>query len=273
MSLSTLIGTWKGIYDNTGINENGGNPDYIGSVIDVNGDWYDGANIYSGVGNEIREFNWYAGQGVAPYTNPALAVPGGKYLVESTGGFEWDTVSGANALAMQTSGALNTLYLGTSADVADSPAQATVGTFDEDQPLLVIQGFNYVVNYAATLFGASDGNDTINMTDKAGTLEFKELMSKEWYYESATFNSAVLYNLAFEENTAGVSVFEWALDKYLESKGSDITDDLATIQSALTGTGVSIDYYEFADDYAAGGVIASANSAFTEVESDLLLAA
>jgi len=280
MSLSTLIGTWKGIYDNTGINENGGNPDYIGSIIDVNGDWHGGVNIYSGVGNEIREFNWYAGQGVTPYTNPSAAVPGGKYLVESTGGFEWDTVTATgnpSLLAMETSGTLNTLYLGTSADVESSPAQGTVGTFAAYESLLVVQGFNYVVDYAASLFGASSGNGSI-LLSQAGTgaatgMTFGDLMAKPHYYESATFNSAVLYNLAFEENTAGVSTFEWALDKYLESLGSDITDDLADIQTALANTNVSIDYYEFADDYAAGGVIASASSAFAEVESDLLLAA
>ncbi|HFF3752482.1 TPA: hypothetical protein ACGCMY_005637 [Klebsiella pneumoniae] len=246
----------------------------------MNGNWHGGGSIYTGNGNEIYKFDWYAGQGVTPYTNPASAVPGGKYLLESTGGFEWDTVTATgnpSLLAMETSGTLNTLYLGTSADVENSPAQGTVGTFAAYESLLVVQGFNYVVDYAASLFGASSGNGSI-LLSQAGTgaatgLTFGDLMAKPHYYESATFNSAVLYNLAFEENTAGVSTFEWALDKYLESKGSDITDDLATIQSALTGTGVSIDYYEFADDYAAGGVIASANSAFAEAESDLLLAA
>ena len=271
MSLQSNINTWKGIYDNTGINAGGGDPAYIGSVFDVNGNPHVGPAIYNGNGNEIWDFNYYGGQGVNLGDSS-----GGKFLLESTGGFEWDTVTATgnpNLLAMKTAGSLNTLYLGTSADSDPSPAAGTVGSFDAYESLLVVQGFNYVVDYAATLFGASNGNDAILLTDTAGGLAFGDLMSKPQYYESATFNSAVLYNLAFEVNTAGVSGFEWALDKYLESKSSDITDDLADIQTALSGTGVSIDYYELADDYAAGGVIASASSAFAEVESDLLLAA
>lgn len=271
MSLQSNINTWKGIYDNSGINAGGGDPNYIGSVVGVDGKTYVGSAIYTGVGNKIHDFNVYAGQGVTPSSSP---VPGGKFLLESTGGFSWDTVSAGSALAMQTSGSLNNLYLGTSADSGKSPLAPTVTEFDADQPLLVIKGFNIVSDYAATLFGGSNGNSSIALS-QAGTgaatgITFGDLMAKPGYYASATFNSAVTYNLAFEENALGVSTFEWALDKYLESKGSDITDSWANINAALAGTGVSVDYYEFADDYAAGGVVASA---FAEVESDLLLAA
>lgn len=271
MSLQSNINIWKGLYDNTGINAGGGNPDYIGSVIDVNGLYHKGIDIYTGNGYEIYDFNYYGGQGVK-LNDPS----GGKYLLESTGGFQWDTVSGTTALAMQTSGSLNSLYLGTTplGDAGASPGQYTVTTFNGGEPLLVVEGFNIVSDYAATLFGATDGNDSI-LLSQAGSgaatgIDFGDLMAKPGYYESATFNSAVLYNLAFEENAAGVSTFEWALDKYLESKGSDITDSWASIDTALSGTGVSIDYYDFAEDYAVGGVVASAAA---EVESDLLLAA
>ncbi|HCT7642118.1 TPA: hypothetical protein OT834_002917 [Morganella morganii] len=269
MSLQSNINTWKGIYDNTGINAGGGDPSYIGSVVGVNGNTYVGPAIYTGVGNKIHDFNVYAGQGVTLGNST-----GGKFLLESTGGFSWDTVPSGSAYAMQTSGSLNNLYLGTSADSGKSPEEFTVAEFAADKPLLVIQGFNIVSDYAATLFGGSNGNSSIALS-QAGTgaatgITFGDLMAKANLYASATFNSAVNYNLAFEENALGVSTFEWALDKYLESKGSDITDSWANIDAALAGTGVSVDYYPEADDYAPGGIVASAAA---ELESDLLLAA
>ncbi|SHE90580.1 hypothetical protein SAMN02745117_01010 [Lampropedia hyalina DSM 16112] len=271
MTLKSNIDTWTGLYNNTGINAGGGNPAYIGSVIDVNGNPHVGPAIYTGVGNAIWEFNWYAGQGL-----PSGGTSGGKFLVESTGGFSWDTVPATGSLlSMETEGSLNTLYLGTNAlgDTGASPGQYTVTTFNPLQPLLVVDGFNYVVDYAATLFGASDGNDTILLTDTtAGGLAFEDLMSKPGYYGSATMNAAVLYNLAFEENVEGVSIFEWALDQYLKHEGAanGIADTWTNIDNALSDTNVSIDYYAQASTYASGGVITSAAA---EVESDLLLAA
>ncbi|TBV17338.1 hypothetical protein [Stutzerimonas kirkiae] len=52
MPLQSNINTWKGIYDNTGINAGGGNPAYIGSVLDVNGGYHTGTDIYQ-TGNKI----------------------------------------------------------------------------------------------------------------------------------------------------------------------------------------------------------------------------
>ncbi|HEI8721475.1 TPA: hypothetical protein SLF58_002721 [Serratia marcescens] len=210
MSLQSNINTWKGIYDNAGINTGGGNPAYIGSVLDVNGGYHTGTGIYQ-TGNKIYDFNIYAGQGV-----PVGGTSGGKFLVESTGGFSWNTVPSGSAYAMQTSGSLNNLYLGTTpvGDNAPAPAPSTLTAFDGDEPLLVIKGFNIVSDYAATLFGGSNGNSSIALS-QAGTgaatgITFGDLMAKANLYASATFNSAVNYNLAFEENALGVSTFEWA---------------------------------------------------------------
>ncbi|MGZ3129261.1 hypothetical protein, partial [Pseudomonas aeruginosa] len=46
MSLQTAITDWRDIYDETGIGQN--DPDYIGSIRDVNGVFHTGVGIYQG---------------------------------------------------------------------------------------------------------------------------------------------------------------------------------------------------------------------------------
>ncbi|MFJ5483614.1 hypothetical protein [Pectobacterium actinidiae] len=273
MSLKTAIDDWRDIYDEA-IIVTQNDPAYIGSIRDTSGTFHTGANIYIGVTNQIHNFNVYAGQGV-DHLNPSNG--GGKFMVESTAatGFAWNTVdtNGNGKYEFVTSGNLNKLSLGytPSGDNGAAPASATLTSFDTGEPLLVVNGFNIAVDYAATLFGTGyNGNSAINVSATAsdGTA-LSSILANASLYESATLNSTVLYSLAFD-NT-GVQAFEWVLDKYLESKGSDITDDWADIQTALSGSGVSVTYYDYAPSSA---VAADAYAvAAAEVESDLLLAA
>ncbi|CAK7028245.1 hypothetical protein EV679_2181 [Kerstersia gyiorum] len=277
MSLKTAIDDWRDSYDET-IIDTQHDPAYIGSVKATNGNIYEGIAIYQ-TGNKIYDFNVYAGQGV-DHVNAING--GGKFVVESTGGFSWDTAVATppstpggydGTYNFVTSGSLNKLSLGytPSGDNNPSPDAATLTAFNTSYPLLVVNGFNIAVDYAATLFGSGyNGNTAISVSATAsdGTV-LSSILANASLYENATLNSAVLYSLAFD-NT-GVQAFEWVLDKYLESKGSDITDSWADIQTALSGTGVSISYYDYAPSSA---VAADAYAvAAAEVESDLLLAA
>ncbi|HEN8221988.1 TPA: hypothetical protein U7301_000531 [Pseudomonas aeruginosa] len=272
MSLQSKISTWQGIYDNTGIYGGGGDPNYIGSVCATNGSFHQGGDIYQS-GYKIWDFNWYAGQGV-----PVGGSSGGKFLVGSDNGFSWNTITSGSSMKFVTSGELNTLYLGTTpiGDNGASPACSTLTTFDDDEPLLVIQGFNVAVDYAASLFGSGyDGNSSIAYGTTASTdgTAIEDLMSNPGYYNSVTMNSAILYDLAFENNGIAMQTFEWVLDQYLESIGSDITESVSVIQGKLAAAGsdLSIDYYTYADgNYPSTGCACSATAG---VEGDLLLAA
>jgi len=108
----------------------------------------------------------------------------------------------------------------------------------------------------------------VSATASDGTT-LSSILANSYLYDSVTLNSTVLYSLAFD-NTE-VQAFEWVLDKYLESKGSDITDSFEDIATALEGSGVYIGYYEGFSFYN------SANddvlSFVAQVEDDLLLAA
>lgn len=268
MSLQTVTSTWRGDYDETAIGTH--DPAYIGSILDVNGSYHTGRGIYESTSPSyaIYDFNCYAGQGV-DYSTPANG--GGKYLVQSEGGFSWDTTydSGTQKYTFVTSGDLDCLYLGYTpgGDTGAAPASSTLTTFDAYESLLVVTGFNIAVDaVAVSEFGATDGNDGIAVS---GT--FASILANASLYEEATLNSAVLYGLAFDNTTT--SAFEFVLDKYLESLGSDITDSFTDIATALTGTGVSITYYDEADEYADGGVIGCGCTESAEAESDLLLAA
>lgn len=233
MSLQTAITDWRDIYDETGIGQN--DPDYIGSIRDVNGVFHTGVGIYQPGTNQIYDFNWYAGQGV-DYANPSLG--GGKFLVESSAGFSWNTIDqNSNGLyEFVTSGNLNTLYLGDtpSGDTGPAPASGTLTTFNAGLPLLVVNGFNTAVNaVAASQFGVANGNSAISVSATAadGTA-LSSILANANLYETATLNSTILYSLAFDKTNT--QAFEWVLDKYLESQGSDITDSFEDIQTALS---------------------------------------
>jgi len=269
-SLQNAVNDWRAGYDNTGANINH-DPAYIGSILDVNGNYYTGGDIYDPSASpdyKIYDFNWYAGQGVNPDNTSA---GGSKFVVNSEGGFSWNTTfdSSTGSLQFVTSGSLNSLYLGYSApgDNGPAPAEDTLTTFDMTQPLLTVHGFDIAVNYAASLFGAADGNSAIDVSATAsdGTT-LSSILANSSLYDSVTLNSTVLYSLAFD--TTNVQAFEWVLDKYLESLGSDITDSFDDIAAALEGTGVEISYYEgFFVHMSANDDVSMA------VEDDLLLAA
>lgn len=277
MSLQSNISAWQLAYDNAGITAGGGDPNYIGSVCATNGSFYQGANIYQTGTYQIHEFNWYSGQGV-----PSGGSSGGKFLVGSNNGFSWNTVDANSngALEFVTSGSLNTLYLGTSADNSASPECATLTAFDVNSPLLVVNGFNVAVDDVAfDVFGVANGNTAIPVDSSVATPSlFTNLMSNPQYYESATLNSAILYDLAFEDNAHSQQAFEFVLDQYLlglSGNTVNLSSSWAAIDGVLASTGVDIDYYEFADEYVADGVIPTdcGCSATAGVDSDLLLAA
>jgi len=267
MSLQTAVNNWRAGYDETGINDVG--TPYIGSLLAVDGSFHTGGDIYIPGTYQIHDFNWYAGQG-----NDATQ-GGSKFVVNSVDGFSWNTTfdSSTGSLQFVTSGSLNALYLGHSAPEDNGPAPASADTlteFDLTYPLLAVHGFDIAVNYAASLFGAADGNSAIAVSATAsdGTT-LSSILANSSLYDSVTLNSTVLYSLAFDNTN--VQAFEWVLDKYLESLGSDITDSFDDIAAALEGTGVEISYYDFDSDYSTyplGGAVA-----FAEVEDDLLLAA
>jgi len=269
--LQTDITTWRGDYDQTGINNY--NSSYIGSILDVNGNYHTGTGIYDpnavAPTYEIYDFCCYAGQGV-DHNTPING--GGKFLVQSDAGFSWDTTYDPETelYTFVTSGSLDSLYLGytPSGDYGAAPASATLTTFDADKSLLVVTGFDIAVDaVAANVFSVADGNAAISVS---GT--FASILANAPLYEEATLNSAVLYGLAFD-NTA-TQAFEFVLDQYLQSLDADVSlaSSYADIATALANTGVSITYYDYADDYAVGGVI-PCGCAETEVASDTLLAA
>ncbi|MDR0701385.1 MAG: hypothetical protein LBF61_03080 [Azoarcus sp.] len=260
MSLQTDTTAWRGIYDQTEINAY--NSDYIGSIWAAGVEdcgYHSGSGIYDPTATpptyEIYDFNWYAGQGV-DHVTPGNG--GGKFLVNSAEGFSWDTTydNVAELYTFVTTGDLDTLYLGYTpvGDYNPSPKCATLATFDAYESLLVVTGFNIAVDaVAVSEFSVTDGNSAIAaslLVDDNGN----SILANAGIYAAATLNSAVLYGLAFDNTT--VQAFEFVLDKYLESRGSDITDPWASINAALVGTGVSITYYNEAGDYVADGVIA-----------------
>jgi len=276
MSLQTNVNNWLNAYNEQPI-QTTHNPAYIGSILDTNGQFHTGAEIYdpnTSLPYEIYDFNWYAGQGLNS------AGEGGKYLLHSENGLSWDTVFNANQTAYNfvTTGSLDTLYLGYKAfgDTGAAPAQATLTAFDEFESLLVVNNFNVAVDYVAGLFGGANGNSQINtssLVDGNGD----SLVSYPQYYEQVTLNSAIIYDLAFEAADSSSSTFEYVLDAYLSgvSGGSiDIGNDISVINSYLSsnGSSLSFEYYDEAGDYAASGVV-TASAPVAEVESDLLLAA
>jgi len=166
MSLQSAINDWRADYDETRINEY--NPDYIGSIRDTSGVYHTGPGIYQTGSNAIYTFNVYAGQGV-DHDNPTLG--GSKYLVYSNAGFSWNTIDedGNGKYEFVTSGNLDGFILGytPTGDYNPSPAEATLGAFDFTQPFLAVDGFSIAVNYAASLFGAADGNSAIDVSATA----------------------------------------------------------------------------------------------------------
>ncbi len=268
MSLQSEITSWRADYDQTNIASF--NSAYLGSLRDVNGGYHTGAATYQPGTNNPYPFTIYTGQGV-DHNTPALG--GGKYLVQSTSGFTWKTTDNNSngKYEFATSGSLNKLFLGytPAGDNGAAPTSANLTKFDSAEPLVVVSGFNIAIDsVASSVFGVANGNSAIAVS---GT--FASLLANSSMFDSATLNSAVLYSLTFDSTTT--QAFEFVLDKYLESKGSDITDSFADIQSALAGTGVSISYYDEAGDYASGGVVTSAvaQAALAESTSDLLQAA
>jgi len=268
MSLQSAINDWRADYDETRINEY--NPDYIGSIRDTSGVYHTGPGIYQTGSNAIYSFNVYAGQGV-DHNDPDNG--GSKYLVYSQDGFSWNTTfdSPTGPYQFVTSGNLDGFILGytPNGDNGPAPAEATLGSFDFTQPFLAVDGFSIAVNYAASLFGAADGNSAISVSATAsdGTT-LSSILANSSLYDSVTLNSTVLYSLAFD-NTS-VQAFEWVLDKYLESLGSDITDSFDDIANALAGTGVEIYYYDGSGFFSANDDVMPF---LAQVEDGLLLAA
>ncbi|AQZ99371.1 hypothetical protein B5M06_15040 [Comamonas kerstersii] len=276
MSLKSNVTAWLGDYDNS--NQTGPNATAsIGSILTVANDYHTGGagepnSIYvpnSSLPYEIYDFKVYAGQGLDSVGAGAF---GSKFVLESTNGFSWDTVNaGGGKYSFETSGSLNTLKLGYAADGGYSPAQATLTAFDTAEPLLVVNNFNVVVDYVAlNTFGVADGNAQI--TVNAGN---QNLFSYPQYYDKVTLNSAIIYDLTFDEAAAATSTFEYVLDAYLSGfSGGAITSasDISVINSYLSanGSSVSFDYYATAPSSLSS---VEASTAFAEVESDLLLAA
>ncbi len=277
MSLKSNVTAWLGDYDNS--NQTGPNATKsIGSILTVGNDYHTGGvgtlySIYdpnSSLPYEIYDFKVYAGQGLDSVGPGAF---GSKFVLESTSGFSWDTVDANNngKYEFVTSGNLNTLKLGYAADTGYAPAQATLTAFDTSEPLLVVNNFNVAVDYVAlNTFGVANGNAAI--TVNAGN---QGLFSYPQYYEKVTLNSAIIYDLTFDEAAAATSTFEYVLDAYLSGfSGGAITSasDISVINSYLSanGSSVSFDYYATAPSSLSS---VEASTAFAEVESDLLLAA
>ncbi len=277
MSLKSNITTWLGDYDNTNVTDINTATESIGSILTVGGVYHTGGagesnSIYdpdSSLPYEIYDFKWYAGQGLDS------SGFGSKFLAYSENGMSWDTKFSTvpNKFEFETTGDIDTLYLGYNADTDYSPAQATLTAFDANESLLVINNFNVAVDYVAlNTFGVADGNGLI--TVNAGN---QDLFSYPQYYEKVTLNSAIIYDLTFDEAVASTSTFEYVLDAYLSGFSSGAissASDISVINSYLSsnGSSLSFDYYDEAGDYAAGGVV-TASAPVAEVESDLLLAA
>ena len=262
MSLQSDITTWRDSFDNTHISTN--DPAYLGTIKAVNGNVYTGIAAYQS-GSNPYPFYTYAGQGV-DHSTPAFG--GSKYVVQSNTGFTWNTTLNGSQYASSTSGTLNSLTLGTTPDVNSehgaAPTAAYLTSFDSYSPLIQITGFNVAVDYVAQhSFGVANGNSAIAVT---GT--FASILSNAAYFSTSTLNAAIIYDLTFDSTST--QAFEYVLDKYLESKGSDITDTYAHIQTALAGSGVSITYYDQASS--ASGVTTAA-VAQAETSHELLHAA
>lgn len=278
MSLKTKIDAWRIAYDEYEIDVNH-DPNYIGSICDVNDNYHTGNGIYdtsvSAPNYSIYDFKWYAGQGV-DHVTPGNG--GGKFLVGSADGFSWDTTYNAvTGYSFETEGDLNCLYLGTTPEGDDGPAPAygTLTAFDPYSPLIVIKCFNVAVDWvAANVFGAP-GDDGNTQFSAASLVDGNNdsILANAGMYDKATLNSAVLYSLAFDNTNT--QAFEFILDKYLESIGSDITDCCEDIALALANAEscLSISCYEFANDYAEGGVIPCDDCDCDCNTNDLLLAA
>lgn len=277
MSLQSVINDWLGDYDNTHQTDPATATKSIGSILTVANVYHTGGagesnSIYVPNSNhpyEIYDFKVYAGQGLDSVGPGAF---GSKFVLESTSGFSWDTVDANNngKYEFVTSGNLNTLKLGYAADTGYAPGETTLTAFDTAEPLLVVNNFNVVVDYVAlNTFGVADGNAQI--TVNAGN---QNLFSYPQYYDKVTLNSAIIYDLTFEKAAAATSTFEYVLDQYLlglSGNTVDLSSSWAAINSTLSGTGVSISYYDYAPSSA---VAADAYAvAAAEVESDLLLAA
>lgn len=273
MSLKSNVTAWLGDYDNS--NQTGPNAtESIGSILTVGNVYHTGGagepnSIYdpsSSLAYEVYDFKVYAGQGLDSSDF------GSKFVLESTGGFSWDTVNaGGGKYSFETSGSLNTLKLGYAADTGYAPGQTTLTGFDTSEPLLVVNNFNVAVDYVAlNTFGVANGNAAI--TVNAGN---QGLFSYPQYYEQVTLNSAIIYDLTFDEAAAATSTFEYVLDAYLSGfSGGAISSasDISVINSYLSanGSSVSSDYYATAPSSFSS---VEASTAFAEVESDLLLAA
>jgi hypothetical protein len=260
MSLQSDITTWRDSFDNTQISAY--NSDYLGTIKGVDGVVYTGAAAYISGTSNPHPFSTYTGQGI-DHTSADLG--GSKYVVQSSTGFTWTTTYNGS-YSSSTSGMLNSLTLGTApeADHGAAPTAAYLTSFDSYSPLIQITGFNIAVDYVAqTSFGVADGNSAIAVT---GT--FASILSNSSLFASTTLNAAIIYDLTFDSTST--QAFEYVLDKYLESKGSDITDTYAHIQTALAGTGVSITYYDQASS--ASGVTTAA-VAQAETSHELLHAA
>ena len=263
MSLQSDITTWRDSFDNTKISNN--NPAYLGTIKGVDGVVYTGAAAYISGTNNPHPFSTYTGQGI-DHTSADLG--GSKYVLQSNTGFTWTTgvSTSGSQYTFSTSGTLNSLTLGTApeADHGAAPTAAYLTSFDSYSPLIQITGFNVAVDYVAQhSFGVADGNSAIAVT---GT--FASILSNAAYYSTSTLNAAIIYDLTFDSTST--QAFEYVLDKYLESKGSDITDTYAHIQTALAGSGVSITYYDQASS--ASGVTTAA-VAQAETSHELLHAA
>lgn len=274
MSLNSNISNWLTAYNAVPF-QTSQDPKYIGSILGTNGQFHTGIGVYNpqpatGLDYEIYDFNWYAGQGLHS------GISGGKYLLHSENGLSWDTAdrNSNNLYEFETTGTLNTLYLGYNADTGDSPLQGTLTAFNATQSLLVVNNFNVAVDYVAGLFGGTDGNSQI-LSSALVDANGKSLITYPQYYEKVTLNSAIIYDLAFEAAASDYSTFEYVLDAYLSGFSSgaiDLDSDIGVINTYLSNNGsdLSFEYYAQAGSYAPGGVITSAAA---EVESDLLLAA
>lgn len=288
MSLQTELASWKNAYDNVGINDWTDGWKYIGSICATDGNFYTQGTLNptnsmyeTGTGNDyiIHPFYCYAGQGT--HLNGGTS----KFLVHSENGFSWDTIynpSSGRYYDFESSGQIDTIYLGSTTETSESPTQANFNVFDSSQPLLVIDNFyvaaNYVGNLIAVANGAAsgDGNSSLDYNDTYGGVAVSSWLSNEQYYLSTTVNYAVLYGLTFNSSaniTGSQNALEYVLDTYLKSISGgavDITDDLLDIEDALLEAESTLTIESYYDE---DGVIDICNCPETEAANDTLLAA
>lgn len=276
MSLQSNVTSWISAYNAVPF-QTSQNPDYLGSILGTDDQFHTGIGLYkqppaSGLQYEIYDFNWYAGQGLT-------GAAGGKYLVHSENGLSWDTVNAdtVGQFNFVTTGSLDTLYLGYNAigDTGESPAEATLTTFNPYGPLLVINNFSTAIDHVAGLFGGTDGNSQI-LSSALVDSDGKSIITFPQYYEKVTLNSAIIYDLAFESAESDQSTFEYVLATYLKDiSNGDITidSDIADINTYLSDkSDLSFEYYPQAGSYAPDGEITT-SAPVAETNSDLLLAA